>query len=85
VRYDGNYSLCVRWANGKTMPVDLQGPVSRFKGMRALRDKAVFAQATKGRGGHSVVWPGEIDMGADRLWEMTLEQNGRMDAVESQG
>jgi hypothetical protein len=28
------------------------------------------------------VWPGGIDMGADRLWEMTLEQNGQTDAVE---
>ena len=50
--------------------------------MRPLRDKAAFAQAVKGEGGHSITWPGEIDMGADRLWEMTLEQNGRMDAVE---
>ena len=25
---------------------------------------------------------GEIDMGADRLWEMSLEQNGRMDTLE---
>jgi hypothetical protein len=62
--------------------VDLQEPVSRLKGMKPLRDRAVFAQAAKGEGGRSVTWPGEIDMGADRLWEMTLEQNGRMDTVE---
>jgi hypothetical protein len=31
---------------------------------------------------HSVVWPGEIDMGAARLLEMALEQAGRADAVE---
>jgi hypothetical protein len=82
VKYEGDYSLRIRWVNGKAMSVDLQDPVSRLKGMRALRDKAAFAQASKGEGGHSVVWPGEIDMGADRLWEMTLEQNGRMDTVE---
>jgi hypothetical protein len=82
VKYEGDYSLRIRWVNGKAMSVDLQDPVSRRKGMRALRDKAAFAQASKGEGGHSVVWPGEIDMGADRLWEMTLEQNGRMDTVE---
>jgi hypothetical protein len=82
VKYADEYSLRLRWVNGKTMSVDLQEPVNRLKGMRPLRNKAVFAQASKGEGGHSVVWPGDIDMGADRLWEMTLEQNGRMDAVE---
>jgi Protein of unknown function (DUF2442) len=82
VKYADEYSLRLRWVNGKTMSVDLQEPVNRLKGMRPLRNKAVFARASKGEGGHSVVWPGDIDMGADRLWEMTLEQNGRMDAVE---
>jgi len=82
VRYASEYTLRIRWVNGKTMPVDLQEPVHRLKGMRPLRERTVFAKATKGEGGHSIVWPGGIDMGADRLWEMTLEQNGRMDAVE---
>jgi Protein of unknown function (DUF2442) len=82
VKYVGQYALRLRWVNGRTMPVDLSEPVHRLKGMRPLRDQAVFARATKGEGGHSVVWPGEIDMGADRLWEMTLEQNGQLDAVE---
>lgn len=82
VKYADEYSLRLRWVNGKTMSVDLQEPVNHLKGMRPLRNKAVFAQASKGEGGHSVVWPGDIDMGADRLWEMTLGQNGRMDAVE---
>jgi hypothetical protein len=82
VKYEGDYSLRIRWVNGRAMSVNLQDPVSRLKGMRALRDKAVFAQADKGEGGHSIIWPGEIDMGADRLWEMSLEQNGRTDTVE---
>lgn len=82
VKYTGEYALRLRWVNGKTMAVDLREPVHRLKGLRPLRDQAVFARATKGEGGHSVVWPGEIDMGADRLWEMALEQNGHLDAVE---
>ena len=82
VKYTGEYVLRLRWVNGKTMAVDLREPVHRLKGMRPLRDQAVFARAKKGEGGHSVVWPGEIDMGADRLWEMALEQNGHLDAVE---
>lgn len=53
-----------------------------MKGLRPLRDRAVFARADVGEGGHSIVWPGGADMGADRLWELALEQNGRADAVE---
>lgn len=82
LKYAGGYTLRLRWVNGKTMPVDLSEPVTRLKGLRPLRDPAVFAQAAKGEGGHSVAWPGDLDMGADRLWEMSLEQNGHQDAVE---
>lgn len=82
VKYTSEYVLRLRWLSGKTMAVDLREPVHRLKGMRPLRDQAIFRRATKGEGGHSVVWPGEIDMGADRLWEMALEQNGHLDAVE---
>ena len=82
VKYADKYKLRLRWVSGKTMVVDLQEPVHRLKGLRPLRDKTVFAQAAKGEGGHSVVWPSEIDMGADRLWEISLEQNGHLDAVE---
>lgn len=82
VKYAHEYTLRLRWVNGKTMPVDLSEPVHRLKGLRPLQDRAVFARAAKGEGGHSVVWPGELDLGADRLWEMTLEQNGHHDAVE---
>jgi Protein of unknown function (DUF2442)/Domain of unknown function (DUF4160) len=82
VKYASEYTLRLRWVNGKTMSVDLREPVHRLKGLRPLRDQGIFARATKGEGGHSVIWPGEIDMGADRLWEMTLEQNGHLDALE---
>jgi uncharacterized protein DUF2442 len=82
VKYKGDYTLRLRWANDKALTVDLREPVFRLKGMRPLRDTAAFALAGVGEGGHSVVWPGEIDMGAARLLELALEQNGRADAVE---
>lgn len=82
VKYAGEYKLRIRWAGGSTTTVDLNEPIHRLKGLRAVRDKTVFAKATKGDGGHSVVWPDDIDMGADRLWERALEQAGRLDAVE---
>jgi Protein of unknown function (DUF2442) len=82
VRYTGDYTLHLRWANDKTLQVDLREPVFRLKGLRPLRDASTFARASVGEGGHSVAWPGDLDMGAARLLEMALEQNGRADAVE---
>lgn len=82
VKVAGDYALRMRWLSGKCFAVDLREPVFRLKGLRPLRDPEVFARAGVGEGGHSVVWPGDRDMGADRLWELALEQNGRPDAVE---
>jgi len=78
----GGYALHVRFMNGREFPVDLREPVFRLKGLRPLREPAAFARAEVGEGGYSVAWPGELDMGATRLLEMALEQNGRGDAVE---
>jgi hypothetical protein len=78
----GDYILRIRWTNGRDLPVDLREIVHRLKGLRALRDPSVFARPTVGEGGQSVVWPGDIDIGAARLLELGLEQGGRGDAVE---
>jgi hypothetical protein len=75
VKHAGECKLHLRWVNGKTMTVDLSEPVHRLKGLRTLRDGSIFARAERGEDGHSIVWPGEIDMGAARLWKMSLEQN----------
>ena len=76
-----DYTLNVRFTNNKAFTVDLRDFVHRVKGLRPLRDAAMFTRADVGEGGHSMVWPGGLDMGADRLYEMALEQNGRADAV----
>ena|SRR5437899_223339 len=83
VKYAGTgLQLIVRWTNNQEMTVNLEEPVYRLKGLRPLRTQAMFARAGVGEDGCSVVWPGDIDMGADRLWEMALEQNGHADAAE---
>jgi uncharacterized protein YbdZ (MbtH family) len=82
VKYLDRFKLRLRWVNGIATTVDLREPLSRLKGLKPLRDESVFATAKKDEGGHSVVWPGDLDMGADRLWEMALEQQGRQDALE---
>jgi uncharacterized protein DUF2442 len=70
----GEYTLHIRWVNGEDHSVDLRATVRRFKGLRALRDPPMFARATASQGGHSVVWPGDLDIGADRLLELAREQ-----------
>jgi len=82
VKSAGEYTLRVRWVSGRELTVDLRELVHRFKGLRPLRDPTVFKRASVGEGGHSVVWPGDRDMGADRLWATALEQAGHADAVE---
>lgn len=82
VRSKDDYSLRIRWVSGATTNVDLREVVFGLKGLRPLRDRAAFARVAVGEGGHSVTWDGGLDMGADRLWEISLEQNGRADAAE---
>lgn len=82
VKYAGEFKLRLRWVNRSVTLVDLSEPIHRLKGLQPLLDTKVFAGAKKGEGGHSLVWPTEVDMGADRLWEMALEQTGHHDTVE---
>lgn len=76
------HSLRVAWASGVTWKVDLRKLVFGLRGLRPLRDPGAFSRAKVGEGGHSVAWPGELDVGADRLWELSLAQNGHDDAAE---
>ncbi|MGH8275278.1 MAG: DUF2442 domain-containing protein [Steroidobacteraceae bacterium] len=63
VEYAGEgLQLRVRWANGKTTAVDLHEPVHRLKGLRPRRDPKFFARVKLGEGGHSIAWPGDVDM-----------------------
>jgi hypothetical protein len=66
VKHAGGFTLRLRWVNRSVTLVDLSEPVHRLKGLQPLLDAKVFAKAKKGEGGHSVVWPAELDMGADR-------------------
>ncbi len=74
-------TLTIAFMNSKTFTVDLRDFVHRFKGLRPLRDPAVLVRADVGEDGFSLVWPGDLDVGADQLYEMALEQNGRTDAA----
>lgn len=82
VKTVGEHVVHVRWRSGIAWAVDLRAWVFGLKALRALRDEKAFALVAVGEGGHSLVWPGDLDIGADRLWELSLEQNGRADVAE---
>ena len=83
VKSEGGHRLRLRFANGKSYTVDLSDDVQRFKPYRLLRDRRTFARVALGEGGYSIVWPAEeLDMGADTLWQYSLEQNGHADTAE---
>jgi hypothetical protein len=77
---EGN-RLSLRWIGGQQATVDLSRDLARYKSLAPLRVAAKFRQAAVGEGGHSVVWPCGVDIGADSLWRDCLIALGHADAV----
>ena len=71
----------VTWTTGSSDRIDLTSSIQARHGLSALRELTTFRKVTIGEGGDSLTWPGELDMGADRLHELALEQAGHADAV----
>lgn len=71
--------LRLDWSDGTTVEIDLSSLLAD-KAFAALRDVATFAAVQVGDWGHSITWPGEIELGADTLWLETLSATGRGDA-----
>src|SRR6185437_9947634 len=82
VKVAGDHAVILRFESGKIFTVDLSEIVYGSKGLRKLREVEFFARVSLGEGGHSLEWPGELDIGADTLWELALRQNGHADAAE---
>ncbi len=66
--------LEIRWTTGETLIAHVDDWIDRFALLGPLRDPAVFSQVQVGWNGHSVVWPSEIDLGADQLYERCKEE-----------
>jgi hypothetical protein len=69
-------TLEIAWRAGGNSTVDVARLIKRFKLYAPLRNAALFARAKADPWGHAVNWPGEIDMGADQLYELAREQTG---------
>lgn len=73
------FVLHIEWANGTSSDIDLTSTIERVAFFSPLRSHDVFMQAKAGDFGWDVVWPGGIDMAADRLLVLALEQSGKAD------
>lgn len=69
-------TLAIIWSTGETLAADVSRLLKRFKLYAPLRNAALFAKAKADPWGHAVNWPGDIDMGADQLYELAREQAG---------
>ena len=69
--------LRLQFVDGSTYTVDFAPLLAESKGLKPLKDPAVFAQATLIDGeGWAVVWPEQdIQIGADTLWLDAQAQN----------
>ena len=75
------FAVEVTWTTGVIDCIDLTSPIQTRRAFAPLRDTTTFRQVAVGEGGHSLTWPGELDLGADRLHELALERAGYADAV----
>jgi hypothetical protein len=72
-----NYRLRLRYADSQTFMVDLSERICTTKVLAPLKDAALFAQAKTGFAGRSVDWiEDELDLGADNLRHIAVEQTG---------
>ena len=76
VRVTAPLMLEIDWSTGETLSVDVSRPVARFKLYAPLKDPEAFATAKADEWGHAVTWFGNIDMGADALYELARTQAG---------
>lgn len=70
------------WSTGETLKVNLYDLPKRNATFAKLADPAFFAQVECDEWGHGIGWPDGLDLGADRLYELSREQAGLPTASE---
>ena len=68
------------WSTGETLRADLSALTA--PPFDALRKPEFFARMKRDEWGHGLDWPGGLDLGADRLYELCREQAGLPTASE---
>ncbi len=70
------------WSTGETLNVNLADLPERNAAFVRLADPTFFAMMARDEWGHGIGWPGGLDLGADRLYELSREQAGLPTASE---
>jgi hypothetical protein len=70
------------WSTGETLNVNLSDLPRRNAAFAKLTDPAFFAKMERDEWGHGIGWPDGLDLGADRLYELSREQAGLPTASE---
>jgi hypothetical protein len=74
--------LRLGWIDGSTSVADLSELIERLEGLATLRNPEVLAAARVGDFGWAVAWSDDIDIGADTLFRLAVEQKAlRMDSA----
>lgn len=76
VKVTAPLQIVITWKSGEILACDLSTVVARHAILASLADAAVFSQVAVEEWGHGLDWPGGLDMGADRLYQLCREQAG---------
>lgn len=72
-----DYRLRLTYADGRTFEVDLVDWIETTEALQAIKDPALFSRVRIGFAGRSVDWiKDELDLGADNLRNLAVEQAG---------
>ena len=74
--------LSLRFAGGESGRVDLSDSIRGKRALAKLRDAELFRRAKPSEHGFGVMWPGNIEIGADTLYWLYRRQNGLWDAAD---
>ena len=75
IRPDKGRRLVIGWKGGAESIVDLSGFLALFPVFAPLRaDDALFAAVAVGEWGWNAHWSDEMEISADTLWRLALEQ-----------
>ena len=78
VKAVGPLCLMIQWDTGESYGVNLAALVTRTQAYAPLREPTFFECVTVEEWGHGLDWPGGLDLGADRLYDLCREQAGML-------
>lgn len=67
-------TLELNWSTKETFLINLAPLVRKHAAFAPLKDAATFASVHVDDWGHALEWPDGLDIGADRLYELSREQ-----------